>query len=224
MEQHNQIHQNQSRSGYNQQRNNSNPSSQNGRNYPPSHQAASSGNDRFPNNTNNRVVKTDEKDFGIKFVAYGGKAAFQVSTTKTKDKRDTISIESANKLNPNDANDRKLDWNNKLLFQLSLNELPVFIAVMLGYVEKARFDLHGACNSKYLEVINQQKNFYFKSGSQDIQMKVAPVSVADATHFGMLALGAYAQNFPGLSSETTLTGLKILVKRLLETNSIKIPK
>ena len=106
-----------------------------------------------PTNMNEPKPKL-EQDYGVKFVAYGGKAAFQVSSSKTKEGKHTINVESANKLNPNDSNDRKLDWSNKILFQLTINELPVFIAVMFGFIQSARFDLHGACNSKFLEVVN----------------------------------------------------------------------
>lgn len=172
----------------------------------------------------NEPKQEQEKDYGIKFVAYGAKAAFQVSSSKTKEGKHTISVESANKLNPNNSNDRKLDWANKVLFQLTVDELPVFIAVMYGFIQSARFDLHGACNSKFLEVINQENKFFFKSGSQNVQMKAAPVSICDATHFGMLALSCYSDNFPSLSSESVMTGLKVLVKRLLGANQIKQPQ
>lgn len=210
----------QSSNGYNQQR----PNHPNGHNPNNGQRPA---NQRPANNQNGASFNseaTKDKDFGIKFVAYGGKAAFQVSTSKTKDNRDTIGVESANKKNPNNPNDKSLDWENKCHFQLTLAELPVFIAVMYGFIPSARFDLHGACNSKFLEVINQKDKFFFKSGSQDIQMKVAPVSLTDATHFGMLALSSYRKNFPGLSSESVMNGVKVLVKRLVETNGIKIPK
>lgn len=186
------------------------------------HQNANAGN---PQASNRSVpAQNDERSFGQKFVAYGGKAAFQLGDSKTKDGKHTIMIESANKLNPNDRNDRKLDWNNKVCFQLTINELPIFIAVMYGFLSAARFDSHGACNSKFLDVFNQGDKFFFKSGAKDVALKVAPVSVTEATHFGMMALGAYAQNFPGISSESVMSGLKVLIKRLCDTNAITQPQ
>lgn len=159
-----------------------------------------------------------------KLVSYGGKAAFQVEVSETKDGKHTVSIESAGKLNPTSIDDKRFNWKEKINFQLTLNELPIFISVMYGFIPAARFDQHGADNSKFFDIINQEKNVFFKMGAKDLSLKVAPIPITEAMHFGMLALGSYRQNFPGLLAQDAMAGIKVLVNRLQQTHQIKIPR
>jgi hypothetical protein len=147
-------------------------------------------------NPNQISITEDEKKQNLKLVAYGKSAAFQVEQSMSKDGKHTIMIEAATNSN---NSDRRYDWSNKLCFQLSFDELPVFCAVMLGMCMGARFDMHGLDKSKFFDAVNQNKNFYLKLGANGICLKVAPVSVIESYHFGMLALNEYGKNFPDLS-------------------------
>lgn len=149
---------------------------------------------------------SERPDWFLQLNSYGGKFAFQLETSITKDGWFTISLESAERENPNDPNNKRYLWAKKTVLQMTKNELPVFIAVMLGLLPSAKFDNH---DTKFIEVINQDKNFFFKSGGQNRTLHVAPIPTIDAYLFGTSALTQYCRNFKGLSCEA---GLQIITR------------
>jgi hypothetical protein len=173
---------------------------------------------------NGLQVRPLEPAFRIKHVAYGGKAAFQVEQSMTKDERHTVMLESAPKLVTNDPNDKRYDWSQKLSFQLSQEELPFFIGVFLGIIPSVRFDMHGQDKSKFLEVINQGNKYFLKNGSADRGIKVAPVSIVEGFQFGLLGLNQYTKNYPHLSSDAVLTSIRMLLASASKVGIIKQPK
>jgi hypothetical protein len=155
------------------------------------------------NNQNNKTPKDDKRlldrpDWFLQLNSYGGKCAFQIETSVTKDLWFTVNIESAEREDPKDPHNKRYVWANKTVLQMTKSELPIFTAVMLGLLPSARFDNH---DTKFFEVINQDKNFFFKSGGQNRALHVAPVPTVDAYMFGTAALTQYCRNFNGLSTE-----------------------
>jgi len=172
---------------------------------------------------NGLAVRPHEPKLRIKHVAYG-KSAFQVEQSITKDERHTVMLESAVKLAPNDPNDKRYDWAQKLSFQLSQEELPFFIGVFLGIIPSVRFDMHGPDKSKFFEVINQGTKYFLKNGSADRGLKVAPVSIVEGFQFGLLGLNQYTKNYPHLSSDAVLTSIRMLLASASKAGIIKQPK
>lgn len=150
--------------------------------------------------------------------SYGGKCAFQIETSVTKDNWYTINIESALRENHSDPQNKRYAWKNKTVLQMTKSELPIFVAVMLGYLPSARFDNH---DTKYLEVINQNKNFFFKTGGQSRDLHVAPIPTVDAYMFGTAALTQYCRNFNGLSTDAGLQIISRLAAQLAACGGYK---
>lgn len=140
----------------------------------------------------------ERPDWFLQLNSYGGKCAFQIETSITKDQWFTVNIESAEREDPKDPQNKRYVWANKTVLQMTKSELPIFTAVMLGLLPSARFDNH---DTKFFEVINQDKNFFFKSGGQNRALHVAPVPTVDAYMFGTAALTQYCRNFNGLSTD-----------------------
>ncbi|MCF4010648.1 hypothetical protein [Rheinheimera sp. UJ63] len=151
--------------------------------------------------------KLERPEWFLQLNTFGKKCAFQVETSQTKGGWMSVNIESAERENPNDPNNKRYLWTNKTVLQMTKTELPIFAAVMLGFLPSARFDNH---DSKFLEVINQGQNFFMKSGGgQGRSLHVAPVPTIEAYMYGTLALTQYCRNFNGLTTET---GLQIITK------------
>lgn len=163
-------------------------------------------------------AKLERPEWFLQLNTFGGKCAFQVETSMTKNGWYTVNIESAERENPNDPNNKRYLWNNKTVLQMTKSELPVFAAVMLGLLESARFDNH---DSKFLEIQNQGKNFFIKSGGQNKNLHVAPMPTVEAYMYGTMALAQYCRNFNGLSTEAGLQIIKGLAGQLSECGGHK---
>jgi hypothetical protein len=168
----------------------------------------------------NNASKPERPDWWLQLNTYGGKCAFQVESSQTKDNWFTVNIESAPKENPNDAQNKRYLWSQKTIIQMTRSELPIFAAVMLGMLPSVRFDNHGD-NSKWLEVINQDKNFFIKSGGAGVNIHVAPVQTVEAYMYGTMAVAQYARNFNGLSCEAALQIISRLANQLFNHGSYK---
>lgn len=155
----------------------------------------------------------------IQLVAYGTKAAVQCEQSVTQFGWYTVSLESAPKANK-DPEDKSFNWKAKITLQLTKSELPVFIAVAFGLLPSCRFDLHGDSN-KWVEVINQGANYYFKIGGGGV-LYTAPLTLQDMAMFGSLALAQYTANFPSsLSSDSALNAIKVMASLALKNNGFK---
>lgn len=159
-------------------------------------------------------------DWFLQLNTYGGKYAFQLETSQTKDGWYTVNIESAPRENPKDPSNKRYLWNKKTVLQMTKSELPILTAVLLGLLPSARFDNHGQ-NFKCLEVINQGKNFFFKTSGSGLIMHVARVPTVDAFLYGSMALTQYARNFNGLSTESAMDVISRLANQLFDQGGYK---
>lgn len=171
-------------------------------------------------NDANDLVK--ERESGIKLVAYGGSYAFQCQQARTVAGWHTIQFESAPK-NHTSPTDRTFNWSQKIAFQITDSELPMLIAVLFGFLPAIRFDLHGPEKNKWLEIVNQGNRMFFRAGMKG-SPHVAPVSLIEASMFGLLALNQYTANFPLLNSDSVLASVKILARQSFEAKTYKVPK
>lgn len=147
--------------------------------------------------------KTLQRQEGfLQLKSHGGSCAMQIETTQTKDEWFTATIESARK-DPTDPKNMKFEWKSKTTVQLTRNELPVFIAVMLGMLPSIKFSNHGD-NNKFLEIENQGKVFYFKTGGSGLKLHSTPVPIQEGYMFATLALNQFVRNFDNLTHEAAI--------------------
>lgn len=162
--------------------------------------------------------KLDRPEWFLQLNSFGGKTAFQVESSQTRGGWLTVSIESAERENPKDPENKRYLWTQKRVLQMTKTELPVFTAVMLGLLPSARFDNH---EGKWLEIVNQGTNFFIKSGGGTQPLHVAPMPTVEAYMMGTLALGQYCRNFHGLSTEAGLEIIKALAAQLANCGGYK---
>lgn len=145
-----------------------------------------------------------EKTQRMQLKSHGTKHAIQVETSATKDGWFTVSIESAAKHISNAPNNKAFDWKAKTIFQLTRNELPLFIATMLGMLPFCKFSNHGDQN-KWIEIENQNDHFFMKTGGAGLKLHATPVPITEAYLFGCLALRQFVKNFGNMNESAALT-------------------
>lgn len=152
----------------------------------------------------------------LKFVAYGTSSAVQCEESKTKSGFHSLCFDIAHA-----KGQKEFDWKNKLSIQLTQNELPIFIAFCLGWINEVRFDLHGGDAKKWIEFIRQEKHCFNKAGSAHHKMAATPIPYTDLALFGSLAISQYLQNFPCLDGNAALQAIGAMVN--YGSNSFKKP-
>lgn len=98
-----------------------------------------------------------EKSFGKSVHVYAGKSALCFSEDTNRDGEFTVRIEGAMS-----SGVRVYDWKGKVSFQLTVQELPLVIGVLHGFMDKLELKGHGRENEKAL-TIDYQKDKYFIS-------------------------------------------------------------
>jgi len=149
-------------------------------------------------------------DSRMKMSVYGTKNALSVTPSSTRHEWETVMIESAAKL---DEQSKQYNWQKKTSIQITKQELPHFIMVMLGLINHCKFDSHGAANDKGFEIERQQKNLFFKTFARGALHPV-PVPYEDAVMIGHLALSQYVKNFNGtITADVAMNSFRVLAKQ-----------
>ncbi|EQD79683.1 hypothetical protein B1A_01603 [mine drainage metagenome] len=138
--------------------------------------------------------------------AYGGSAALCVEASESQGGNPTVRFELA----PATAkNSKTYQWENKLIVQLTADELPQLLAVLFRFAVGVRFANHGPTKSKWLSLENQDGGLFIKAGDKDVRVLAIPVSTADAlVSITDVALGVAHKKYPHLSGED----LKLIVR------------
>lgn len=153
----------------------------------------------------------NERDYTM-FPVYSKRAALQFKLSETRKSQgrnfsfDTIMIEGAVRINPNDHNDKRYDWSKKLSVQIMLSELPVVIAVFLGIATSCQFMNHGQNKDKGFNFERQEDGLFasvfHKGGSMAVKMDW-PTTL----NIGHFMLAQYTSNFAGLGSDIILRNI-----------------
>lgn len=100
---------------------------------------------------------------------------------------------------------RRYDWDHKIIFRLTLRELPVFAAVLLGYADFLRCGNHGPSKDKFLEVREQaEQGTVFIKLKQGKRLVAVPISAEEVFAIGAMVLKVLQRNAPHLDSQTIL--------------------
>lgn len=91
------------------------------------------------------------------------------------------------------------DWRNKLVIQLTPEEMPAAIAVLMGLIPSAKFENHGSDRSKFLEMRNQEGGMMLVTGHRQT-FYAAPVKTANLYYVLDLFCRAMADGTPNRSA------------------------
>ena len=145
---------------------------------------------------------SSHKEFGDKITCFASGAAIQIEVTKRhKDGvpvADTISIEMCPVANQTPI------WNNKIGIQLSEDELPIYAAVLLGYLPKCEFKRP----EKGIYIERQKSKMYYKGSAGLGNLFQVPVPIGKTFNMTQLVLKQLTADLHGISSEFVLAGIK----------------
>lgn len=167
----------------------------------------------------------EQRELPKQMNVYGKKAALQLSESRTRRNEDyTVMIEGAVRSNPSNPSDKTFNWEKKIALQLTLNELPLFIAVLNGYIGAVEFANHGADNTKSLRIALQDKNFFISLSAKDHPVTPVPVSFMDGLLLSHFALNEYLRNYPNLSADAALNTIARVAQEMNQKGLIRIPR
>jgi hypothetical protein len=154
------------------------------------------------------------------YKVHGTQAAFEVKPDITRKGWHTLRIESALSTGKN-GRITNYDWNNKTTIQLTKGELPVFIAVMLTLLPSCEYSNHGEDSTKGFMLEFQQDKIFANIRQKDKKVSAIPIPLVDALMIGNVALSQYAANFPQLTTDSALVGIKLLSQRMMNLKKTK---
>ena len=133
---------------------------------------------------------------------YAGKGAAAFEPVEVPSERPgqegwhTIQIEMAKAIST-----RRYDWDHKIVFRLTLRELPVFAAVLLGHSPFLIAGNHGPGNDKFLEMRDQSDEgtimIVLKQGKRVVGV---PIAAEEVFALGSMAFKALQRNAPHLDA------------------------
>lgn len=137
---------------------------------------------------------------------YGRNAALTIEVDGRRSGAPTIAIDAAPK-----AGERAVNWSQKIRFQLTASELPIFAGVLLGMLPEIRFDFHGEARNKSLHVVHRNQVILARVMEGDTCHAV-PMSPGDVYAVGMLALKALDANCPNMDATAHMAMVRMACK------------
>lgn len=125
-------------------------------------------------------IDADEKREYLSHHVYGGRGALCFSVDKTKHQFETIAVDAASSTAP-----KVYDWSKKIRLQLTPSELPILLAVLLGFIPEAEFANH---NGKGMKIQHQGKSIFFQLYGKDMGSRSVPVGVSDCFYVTSLCI------------------------------------
>ena len=128
-----------------------------------------------------------EKDFHI----YGRSGALTVKAGDTRKEVRTVYFDAALS-----KGDKVFDWENKIVFMFTPDELLEVLCVLTGLAEEASFKAHGEDKKKWLSMKRQEKAIFVQVGDGGEKKTVSvPVSAADAFRLTSLIVETVSESF-----------------------------
>jgi hypothetical protein len=138
---------------------------------------------------------------------YGSRAALCIEPAEIEpvgaDQRDPVYHSLAIEVAAAKAEGRSYLWDDKIVFRLTKREFPLFIAVLMGFLDSLKFGNHGPDNDKSLEVADQGGHLFIKL-RQGVRLIAIQVGAEEVFSLTTLALNTIARNTPDLDSHTIL--------------------
>ncbi len=139
------------------------------------------------------------------FKIYGTSAALCISEAKTrKDGAHTIQVEGAAAA-PGGGIGQPFAWADKIIVQLSTQEMFLLLAVLENEIDEIHFSGHGQRHDKFMQVQLQGKHFYFKLGRKGQPVVGVQVGGAESIKIVSLAYRQILLNEPHLDNAMVRT-------------------
>lgn len=145
---------------------------------------------------------SDNPTFGPKITCFAANGAIQFEATQRHKQGEpvaqTISIEMCPVIN------RQPNWKAKLSLQLGPDELPIFAAVLLGYLPKCEFKRP----EKGIYIERQKGRIYYKGTAGMGNLFQVPVPIGKTYNVSQLVLMQLTNNGASNDSAFVLAGIR----------------
>lgn len=148
---------------------------------------------------------------------FGKKHALCVVPTFTKRGWHTLTIEAASK--PEGSAGMAYDWANKKNVQLTMQELPVVVAMLHSLLPSVEYKNHGVNNDKGFSIEKQDRGFFFRVFAANQGVNAIPVSFPEVALIANLALEQYTKNFKHISSDVIFSNLKTMARDMYKSKT-----
>lgn len=133
------------------------------------------------------------------FHVYGNKGAICFSEAQTRQHlRPTINVEGALIMG---GSKTEFDWRNKLIVQLTPEEMFLVLAVMNGKLNQVQFAGHGVSHDKMLEIHLQQSHYFVRLVQKGRSPVSVPMQAQHALNLTSLLYQQIKKNHPHLSMD-----------------------
>lgn len=134
--------------------------------------------------------------------AFGSKAALCAESDMTRRNVPTVRFELATAVGV-----RQYDWKNKLVIQLTQDEIIEAAAVLFGFVPEVEFRNHGD-DAKWLHIKHQGNSVCIRAGSkQPNSIRLVPIGVGRTTALAALLAAQLDKTLFGAGANGTLLAL-----------------
>lgn len=129
---------------------------------------------------------------------YGGQAALTIDPSMNRNRSfHTVTLDIAPRRG------EKTDWQQKISIQPTYQELPLLVALFLGYHSRLQIKR----DEKWMEVIDQDKSVFIKGGGGN-RVFVLPVMPGDRVWLSAMLLQEYSKNFPDMAPSLLIASLQ----------------
>lgn len=141
------------------------------------------------------------KEYWRSYKVYGAKCAMCFAEGTTRESAlATVNIEMATA----GHGDAGIDWANKVIFQLSVPEMPLVLAVLMGSIESIELKGHGRNNEKALSIQIQGNQFFFKLVTKGMPPRAVPVPAKEAYLPMTMLIDQMIKNNPNLNADVIM--------------------
>lgn len=181
----------------------------------------SHGNNPYPNAQKNKPTAAaestqpqDREFFCMTF--YGNKSALCFNAV-SKENEHTLTLDAGNKKPNQPDGGRAIDWQDKVTFGFSADELFEFAWVLLGVSDACEFSGHGPMHDKKFQFQRQDKGYFSSLSAKDKGARAIPLSFAAGARLMFLVTRQIHKNFPHMTVNEIIMMLKTMAKPKLQS-------
>lgn len=130
------------------------------------------------------------------FPIYAEKAALTVAEAQTPSNIPTVNFEGAHALC------KRYDWSQKIVFQLSFEEMIEVLRVLMRHEPLKSFKGHGRLHDKMMEISAQEGHYFIRLIQRDKRVIAVPVPIPSAIRISSLIVAQIKKTDPHFSTES----------------------
>lgn len=162
------------------------------------------------NNQPSNETGTAEREF-FSMTFYGSKSALCFNAVE-KEGSYSITLDGGNKKPNQPEGGKAIDWQDKVVFGFSFEELVEFAWVLLGINDTCEFSGHGPLHDKSFQFKRQDKGYFASCSAKDKGSRAIPLSYAAGLRIMMLVMRQLNKNFPDMTINEIIMMLHKMAK------------